>query len=205
MFANTGWGDDDGFSEEEDSTDSSVAGFGDDDAGAGAGDPVVYSDGDEVVYVTKEGLKELQDELEHLKTTRRREVAQRLKEAISYGDLSENAEYEEAKNEQAFVEGRIRELEEKVKHAKVISEKKDKPGVKVVNLGTKVVLRIIKAGKEGDNEEYTIVGSTEADPMVNRISNESPIGNAIMGHKAGDTVDVVVPAGKIKCKIAKIF
>ncbi|MFA6528743.1 MAG: transcription elongation factor GreA [Candidatus Gracilibacteria bacterium] len=157
----------------------------------------------DAVYVTKEGLKELEDEIENLKTVRRKEVAQRLKEAISYGDLSENSEYEEAKNEQAFVEGRILELEEQIKHAKIITDKK-KLGNKVVELGSQVVVRLVKSGKETEDEEFTIVGSTEADPMANRISNASPIGNAIMDHKAGDVVDVSVPAGKVKYKIVKI-
>ncbi|EKD63136.1 MAG: hypothetical protein ACD_51C00333G0007 [uncultured bacterium] len=158
---------------------------------------------DDAVYVTREGLKELEDELENLKTARRREVAQRLKEAISYGDLSENSEYEEAKNEQAFVEGRILELEEQIKHAKIITDKK-KLGNKVVELGSQVVVRVIKAGKEMEDEEFTIVGSTEADPMANRISNSSPVGNAILDHKAGDIVDVNVPAGKVRYKVVKI-
>lgn len=157
----------------------------------------------DVVYVTKDGLKELEDELENLKTVRRKEVAQRLKEAISYGDLSENSEYEEAKNEQAFVEGRIFELEEQIKHAKIITDKK-KAGGKVVELGSQVIVRLIKAGKETEDEEFTIVGSTEADPMANRISNSSPVGSAIINHKAGEIVDVVVPAGKVKYKIVKI-
>ncbi len=158
--------------------------------------------GSNVVYVTKEGLKKLELELEELKTKRRKEVAQRLKEAISYGDLSENSEYEEAKNEQAFVEGRILELEEQVKNAKIITEKK-KAG-KVVELGSNVILQLIKGSKKGEDEEYTIVGSTEADPLSNKMSNESPVGAAIIGHKAGDTVDVQVPAGKVKYKIVKI-
>ncbi len=158
---------------------------------------------DNVVYVTKEGLKKLETELDHLKTKRRREVAQRLKEAISYGDLSENSEYEEAKNEQAFVEGRILELEEQVKHAKVIKGKA-KTG-KVVELGSKVVLALIKGGKEQDAEEYTIVGSTEADPLANMMSNESPVGSAILGHKVGQVVDIKVPAGKVTYKVKKIL
>lgn len=157
---------------------------------------------DDYVYLTKEGLKELQEELEELKTTRRKEVAERLKEAISYGDLSENAEYEEAKNEQAFVEGRILELEEQVKKAKVITDKQKKG--KVVALGSKVKVKLIKAGKAGDEEEYTIVGSTEADSMSNKISNQSPVGAALIGHGAKAVVDVKVPAGKVQYKILKV-
>jgi len=159
--------------------------------------------GDEnVVYVTKEGLNKLENELEELQTKRRKEVAQRLKEAISYGDLSENSEYEEAKNEQAFVEGRILELEDQIKHAKIIVEKKT--AGKVVELGSHVVIKLIKAGKDVETEEYTIVGSTEADPLANKMSNEAPVGAAILGHKAGETVDVKVPAGEVKYKIVKI-
>ena len=106
-------------------------------------------------------------------------------------------------NEQAFVEGRILELEEQIKHAKIITDKK-KLGNKVVELGSQVVVRVIKAGKEMEDEEFTIVGSTEADPMANRISNSSPVGNAILDHKAGDIVDVNVPAGKVRYKVVKI-
>src|SRR3990167_8963434 len=120
---------------------------------------------DDLTLVTKEGLKKLKEELEYLKTVRRQEVAQRLKEAISFGDLSENSEYEEAKNEQAFVEGRIIELEEKIKHAKIIS---DKHSSKVVNLGSKVKIRNLK---DGADEEFTVVGTTESDPLNHLISN----------------------------------
>lgn len=162
----------------------------------------INTDEEGVVYVTKEGLKKLEDELANLKTARRREVAQRLKEAISYGDLSENSEYEEAKNEQAFVEGRILELEDQIKHAQIIKEKKSTG--KVVELGSKVVLVVVKGGQERDSEEYTIVGSTEADPLANMISNVSPVGAAIIGCKVGQTVDVKVPAGKAIYKIKKI-
>jgi transcription elongation factor GreA len=151
-------------------------------------------------FVTKEGLKQLQDELENLKTVKRKEVAKRLEEAISYGDLSENSEYEEAKNEQAFVEGRILELEEMIKNAKVISTGKHG---KVVELGSTVVIKRMKP-REGENEEYTIVGSTEADPLNHRISNESPIGSALLDHKQGDTMDIKVPQGKVTYKIVKL-
>ncbi len=154
-----------------------------------------------VVYVTKEGYKKLEEDLEYLKTTRRKEVAARLKEAISYGDLSENSEYEEAKNEQAFVEGRILEVEEQIKHAKIVKAKKTG---KVVEIGSKVVLIPIKAKKEGEPEEYILVGSTEADPLASKISNLSPVGSAIMDHKVGDVVEFKVPAGKMSYKIKKI-
>ena len=159
--------------------------------------------GDDQTLVTKEGLKKLKEELEHLKTVRRQEVAQRLKEAISYGDLSENSEYEEAKNEQAFVEGRIIELEQKIKNAKIISEKKvvKKTG-KDVEIGSTVTVR--NKTDQDDPESYTIVGSTEADPLDHKISNESPIGKALLGTKKGDTVDVDTPAGKLRYEVLKV-
>ena len=117
------------------------------------------ADDSKVTLVTKDGLKQLKEELTHLKDVKRREVAERLKEAISYGDLSENSEYEEAKNEQAFLEGRIVELEEKLKYVKIVEGKQH---VKTVQFGTKVVVRNVKKGAE--KEEYVIVGSTEANP-----------------------------------------
>lgn len=154
---------------------------------------------DQAVYVTKEGLNQLKEELEFLKNTRRKQVADRLKEAISYGDLSENSEYEEAKNEQAFVEGRVLELEDKVKRAKIIDEKHHSK--KVVELGTKVVIR--RKGRK-ETEEYTIVGSTEADPFVHRISNDSPVGRQLMEKKAGEMISVQAPSGKIEYEIVKL-
>ncbi|MBU1019557.1 MAG: transcription elongation factor GreA [Patescibacteria group bacterium] len=157
---------------------------------------------DDYIYVTKQGLKELEEELEYLQKTKRKEVASRLKEAISYGDLSENSEYEEAKNEQAFVEGRIFELEDQIKRSKIISDSQ-KSG-KTISLGSKVVVKLIKAGSEGETEEYTIVGSTEADPMASKISNQSPVGAALMGHGAKAVIDVKVPAGKVQYKILKV-
>ncbi|MSR86669.1 transcription elongation factor GreA [Candidatus Peribacteria bacterium] len=159
-----------------------------------------YSDDDQTL-VTKEGLKKLKDELEHLKTTRRAEVAQRLREAISYGDLSENSEYEEAKNEQAFVEGRILELEGKIKNAKIISEKKESKN-KEVEIGCTVMLQNITDGDEA--ERYTIVGSTEADPLDHKISNESPIGKAVLGRLKGDRVEIQAPSGKLEYEIVNV-
>lgn len=157
---------------------------------------------DEQTLVTKEGLKKLKEELDHLKTARRQEVAQRLKEAISYGDLSENSEYEEAKNEQAFVEGRIIELEQKIKNAKIITEKKTDARGKMVDIGSTVNVQNTKEGKEP--EEYTIVGSTEANPLESKISNESPLGKALLGRVKGDTVEVAAPSGKVKYEILKV-
>ncbi|MEQ1849017.1 MAG: transcription elongation factor GreA [Candidatus Peribacteraceae bacterium] len=161
-----------------------------------------FSDADHVL-ITKEGLKKLQDELDYLKTTKRGEVAERLKEAISYGDLSENAEYEEAKNEQAFVEGRILELEKQVKHAKIITEHSTKTTKSsVIDIGSVVTVKNLTEDEE--SETYTIVGSMEADPINHKISNESPIGKALLGREKGDTVDVTAPAGKFKYEIVKV-
>lgn len=155
---------------------------------------------EESVIMTKEGLKLLEDELEYLKSSRRKEIAKRLKDAISYGDLSENSEYEEAKNEQAFVEGRIMELEEKVKRSKVIDEKTHSK--QIVEIGTKVHIRNSK--KKSEEHEFTLVGSTESDVQNNRISNEAPLGLALMGRKAGDVVVINVPAGIIEYEILKL-
>ena len=153
------------------------------------------------VLVTKDGLAKLKEELQHYKGIRRKEVAQRLKEAISYGDLSENSEYEEAKNEQAFVEGRIIELEKMVDNSQIITEAV-KSTDKVVQIGTTVTVQNIT--EKDDPETYTIVGSTEADPTAARISNESPIGSAILGKTKDDVVKVRVPAGLYEYKILKV-
>lgn len=152
------------------------------------------------VLVTKAGLDKLKSELKSFQEVRRKEVASRLKEAIAYGDLSENSEYEEAKNEQAFVEGRIVELEQMVIHAKIITD--DKRGEDTVQIGTTVTVQNIT--EEDEAETYTIVGSTEADPIAHRISNESPIGSAILGKAKNDVVKVKVPAGVFEYKILKI-
>ena len=162
-------------------------------------DPIIQ-DSEEAVVITKEGLKALEQELEQLKTVRRKQVAERLKEAISYGDLSENSEYEEAKNEQAFVEGRILELEGQVKNAKVIDEKHHSK--QVVEIGTKVKIQHTK--RKTEEYEFTIVGSTEADPFNNRVSNESPMGEALMGAKQGDKVTVDAPSGKAEFEVKKL-
>jgi len=146
-------------------------------------------------------LKKLKDELELLKTVRRKEVAQRLKEAISYGDLSENSEYEEAKNEQAFVEGRILELEEKIKSAKIIAEKKSDKTGKEVTIGSTVTVRNTK---ESEEQTYKIVGATEADPFEGRISNESPIGKGFLSHRKGDSVKIQTPSGTVEYEIVRV-
>jgi transcription elongation factor GreA len=165
-----------------------------------SGSGTYTDDGSEETLVTKEGLKKLKEELEHLKNVRRREVAQRLKEAIGYGDLSENSEYEEAKNEQAFVEGRIIELERKIKNARIINEREG--SVKEVNIGSTVTIRNITDDEE--NETYTIVGATEADPFENKISNESPIGKALLSRTKGETVKIQSPSGEAEYEILKV-
>jgi len=150
------------------------------------------------VILTLDGLKKLQEELEILKTQKRKEVADRIKQAIQFGDISENSEYDDAKTEQAFIEGRIMTLEKMLRNAKVIddSEVKDQ-----VSLGSTVVLKDIEYGEE---EEYTIVGSAEADPAVNKISNESPVGSAVLGQKKGSIVEVTVPEGVLRYQILDI-
>ena len=152
------------------------------------------------VLVTKAGLAKLIAELTDYKDNRRKDVASRLKEAIAYGDLSENSEYEEAKNEQAFVEGRIVELEAMIKNAKIITD--DKSGQDTIQIGVTVTVQNIT--ENDDPETYTIVGSTEADPVASKISNESPIGSAILGKAKGDVIKVKVPAGIFEYKIMKI-
>ena len=155
---------------------------------------------DKHVYLTKEGLEKLQQDLENMKTVRRKEVAERLKQAIGFGDLSENSEYDDAKNEQAFIEGEIQRMEEMLINVVVIED-----GAKVddgtITIGSKVVIRFVGDDEE---EEYKIVGTVEADPMNTRISNESPVGKAIIGHKAGDIVDIEVPTGIVQYEIVKV-
>ena len=154
------------------------------------------------VFLTQEGLEKLQQELENLKTVRRKEVAERLKQAIGFGDLSENSEYDDAKNEQAFIEGEIQRLEEMLSNVQVIED-----GMKVddgtITIGAKVTIRFV-GDDEDEEEEYKIVGTVEADPMNNRISNESPVGKAIIGHRAGDIVDVESPSGIVQYEILKV-
>lgn len=154
-----------------------------------------------VTLITKDGLQKLIEELDYLKNVKRKEVAKRIKEAISYGDLSENSEYEDAKNEQAFIEGRILELEEKIKYAQIIDEKKIR--TKTVQISSLVTIRRLQKTK-AENEEYTIVGSTEADPINNKISNESPVGKALLGRAVGDKIHVEVPKGDIEYEILKL-
>ncbi len=151
------------------------------------------------IVVTDEGLKKLQEELDFLKNVKRKEVVEAIRVALSFGDLSENSEYDEAKNEQGKVEAKIAELEETLNHVKVISE--NEVTTDVVNVGARVKVFNEKYGEE---VEYTLVGSTEADPLFNKISDQSPIGTAIMGAKVGDVVVVATPGGDMKLKIMEI-
>jgi transcription elongation factor GreA len=150
--------------------------------------------------LTREGFEKLKTEIEYLSTEKRREVAGRIKEAREFGDIMENAEYDHAKNEQAMLEARISQLEDKLRSATIIDEKSvDKD---VVSVGSRVR---VKDQKSGQSTLYQIVGSAEADPAENRLSNESPVGQALLGHKRGDVVTVAVPRGPSrKLKITKI-
>ena len=154
---------------------------------------------DKEVILTQDGLKKLEDELENLKSVKRREVAERIKVAIGYGDISENSEYEDAKNEQAFIEGRIITLEKMLRNARIINN--DEINTDIVGVGATVTVQDLEFG---DTMEYTIVGSAESDPLNNKISNESPVGKAIIGKQKGTGVDVNVPAGVIQYKIIDI-
>jgi transcription elongation factor GreA len=151
------------------------------------------------IILTADGLKKIEQKLDHLKSVRRREVAERIKQAIEFGDISENSEYEDAKNEQAFIEGEILTLEKMLRNAKLIDE--DEISHDVVTIGSTVMLKDLEFG---DVLEYTIVGSAEADPTESRISNESPVGEAILGRKVGSIVEVNVPAGTLKYEIMDI-
>jgi transcription elongation factor GreA len=151
------------------------------------------------VILTYEGLVKLEKELEEYKSVKRKEVSERIKQALAFGDISENSEYDEAKNEQAFIEGRIATIENMLKKAKVIDE--EDITTDVVNIGSKVTVRDL----EDDEEvEYTIVGSAEADPIELKISNESPVGRAIIGNKIGSVVEISVPDGVLKYEILNI-
>ncbi|HYF93166.1 MAG TPA: transcription elongation factor GreA [Symbiobacteriaceae bacterium] len=151
------------------------------------------------VLLSLDGLKHLEQELFVLRTSKRLEVAERIKQAREYGDIAENSEYEDAKNEQAFIEGRILVLEKTLRNARVIDE--PAAGNGIVALGSSVALKDLEYG---DQLEYTIVGTLEADPMQNRISNESPVGRAIMGKTVGSVVEVEAPDGTIKYEIVAI-
>ena len=150
-------------------------------------------------FLTKEGFEKLQEELDYLRTIKRQEVADRLHEAMEGGELIENAEYEAAKNEQAFVEGRIQELEILLATARVIEDDKKKRA-DTIQVGSTVPLQ-----EDGSEEEtYTIVGAAEANPREGKISNESPMGKAILNHRAGDDVQIETPDGSYTVRIVKI-
>jgi transcription elongation factor GreA len=153
---------------------------------------------DQPTFLTREGQKKLEEELRHLQTVRRQEVAERLHAAMEEGDIDENAEYDDAKNEQAFVEGRILTLEMMLKNAVLIDE--TAKSSEEVTLGSNVTI------VEGDNpsEVYHLVGAAEADPTKGKISNESPLGKALMGRRVGDTVQVSAPAGLLTFRIVSI-
>jgi transcription elongation factor GreA len=154
---------------------------------------------DNVVYITEEGLDKIKEELAHLKNERREEISRRLEVAISHGDLSENADYDYAKQEQAFVEGRIKDLEDSLRRAKVIDHDGRNDRVRVGSTVT-----VVEEGFEDEPETYYIVGVHEADPGNGRISNRSPIGRALLGAKSGQVVVAQVPAGEIHLKVKKI-
>ena len=149
--------------------------------------------------LTKEGYNTLKKEIEYLSTTRRREVAERIKTAREFGDIAENAEYDSAKNEQAMLEARIAKLEERLASSRVIEKREISKDV--VSVGSTVRLRDVDAKQ---TFEYRIVGSAEANPAQSKLSNESPVGKAIIGHKKGETVEVTTPRGSMKYKILEI-
>lgn len=149
-------------------------------------------------FITKDGLKKIQDELLQLKTIKRKEIAERIHDAKELGDLSENAEYAEAKDEQAFVETHIIELEQMLKNSVVISHKKN---TSVVQIGSTIAIKNVQTSAD---TEYTIVGSSEASPLDNKISNESPLGQSFLNHEVGDVVEVRTPNGVIQFEILAV-
>lgn len=152
------------------------------------------------IVMSAAGLKAVQEELEYLKTVRRKELAEEIKEARSHGDLSENSEYDEAKNTQGLVENRIAELEQMIKHARIIDE--SELSVENVSVGTHVTIQM---EDEDEPEEYDIVGRTEADPLKGKISDESPVGHALIGKPVGAEVEVLLPSGHtMMCKVLNI-
>ena len=151
------------------------------------------------IVMTYAGLRALGDELEQLKTVKRKEVAEKIKVARGYGDLSENSEYDEAKNEQGLVEGRIALLEKMLKHARVVTE--DELSNDSISVGSHVTIR----DEDGEEEEYDITGSAESDPMNGKISDASPIGAALIGHSEGDRVEITLPnGGVVRYKVVSI-
>jgi transcription elongation factor GreA len=151
------------------------------------------------VILTEEGYQKLKEEIEYLSTTKRREVAERIKTAREFGDISENSEYDDAKNEQAQVEQRIQMLEQRLRNASIVNT--EQVSTEAVAIGTKVTLRDLETKK---NVVYAIVGSAEADPRNHRVSNESPVGRAVLGHKKGEKITIPAPRGQLQYQIVKI-
>ncbi len=149
--------------------------------------------------MTQEGLRRLEEELEELKTVKRKEIAEKIKVALSFGDLSENSEYDEAKNDQAIVEGRIAEIEAQLKNVRLIDE--EELSNDTVHIGSRVQVR---DESDGSAEVFKIVGSTEADPLEGKISDESPVGKGLLGHGVGDTVEIEIPLGTLHYTILEI-
>lgn len=154
---------------------------------------------DKEVILSAEGLRKLEDKLEHLKSVKRHEVAERIRKARQFGDINENSEYEDAKNEQAFVEGEVLQLEKVLRNAKLVDDVSIDPHI--ASLWSRVKIQDLDSSEVS---EYTIVGSTESDPVKNRISDESPVGRAFLGRRAGDVVEVQVPAGTVKYKVLEV-
>ena len=152
------------------------------------------------ILLTDEGLKKLEAELEELKTVRRKEISEKIKVALSFGDLSENSEYDEAKNDQAQVESRIAQLEGMLKNVKILDE--EDIATDVISIGSKIKVEDLSYKEK---LEFQIVGSTEADPKNGRISDESPVGLALLGHKTGDKVSVEAPEGTVNFKVIAIL
>ncbi|HBT64726.1 MAG TPA: transcription elongation factor GreA [Ruminococcaceae bacterium] len=150
--------------------------------------------------ITDEGLKRLESELEELKSVKRKEIAEKIKTALSFGDLSENSEYDEAKNEQAIIEGRISEIENQLKNVRVLDE--SELSTEVVHIGSRLKVKHLGTKK---TETYQIVGSTEADPLNGRISDESPVGMAFLTHTNGDIIEIETPNGIVKYEILEIL
>lgn len=150
-------------------------------------------------YMTIEGKKKLEDELNTLKTEKRKEIVERIKVARSFGDLSENSEYDAAKDEQAFVEAKIAQLEEMIRHSEIIEEDAEHPDV--VSIGKSVSFKELPDGEE---ERYMIVGSAESDPFDGKISNDSPMAKSLIGHSVGEKVVVATPGGDINVKILEV-
>ena len=157
------------------------------------------SENNKQVVLTYEGVKKIEDELEHLKTVKRKDVTQKIKTAISFGDLSENSEYDEAKNEQAFVEGRIATLENMLRNARILED--DEIKTDFVSIGSIVKVKDLDFD---DELEFTIVGSAEADPTRMKISNEAPIGRGLLGKKVGEKVEIAVPDGIASFQVLEI-